>query len=583
MKSSERSNHNAWLVAATVLFLLTAALPVAWGQTAPTPTVKFLSPTSFHGEVPTVTDDDDLNSSFRLSAWVANAPSGSLVEFELVPGDGLTKPMTIGGGQPVTGDTFEYQWDIAEGPTGVLEGQHTLRATLYDTNGEALAVDSVTVNILHGETPQTGGESAIDMTYPVSGGPLGQYPAANGKTNSVFDVPELTVATVEAWFTTAAPGTAPVWRQCNDGESDTQYPDGVRCTYPADDPATKDVNEAVDPAKVTAVALLVAGDDGSADVARVIPYTQEPSGMRFDLFGRADGTGALDVKKPGSVVRAKDPNNPNAGFGCSDWIRLKVMDQVGRTIAGGNIDVHAQGPSDQLKFHTSYISALNPALYQAPSDGHAFPEKGTKCVAHHDAIAQQGEHPLGGLPDRKHIESTLGTRDNGTFDLAFESDQAGTTQVTAWVDKKDDDKFCTGETSASAALGWGSEPSGSNAEQPSDCAVVTPPPVEEPEFDGSRVVAIEPAATSVKAGRSVAIVGSIDAADELCQAGQTLRLKARRPSSGRFRTIATATTDSFGLAGFSAKVERTKLYRVVAPAAGECALAKSTIKKVRAI
>ena len=580
MKSRRRRTRNAWVVAGMAALLFTAAVPVAWGQAVPAPSVKFLSPTSFNGEIPTVTDDDSLNASYRLSAWVANAPSGSLVEFELVPGDAFTRPITIGGGQPVTGDTFEYQWDIAEGPTGVIEGQHTLRATLYDANSEEIAVDSMTVNIFHGDTSQTGGESAVDMTYPVSGGALGQYTTPNGRTNSVIDVPSLDVATVEAWFTTAAPGTAPVWRQCNDGESDTQYPDGIRCTYPGDDPTTKDVNEAVDPTKVTAVALLVAGDDGSADVARVVPYAQEPSAMRFDLFGRT-ATGTIDVDEPGSLVRTKDANT--GAFGCSDWIRLKLTDQVGRTVAGGNLDVHAQGPSDQLKFHTSYISALNPALYQAPSDGHSFPEKGTKCVAHHDAIAQQGEHSLGGQADRKHVESSLGTRDNGTFDLALESDQPGSTQLTVWVDKKDDDRFCAGEASASIALGWGSEPSSNNSEQPSDCAVVTPPPTEEPPFDGSRVASIEPAASRVRSGRSAAIVGSLDAADELCQTGQTLKLKAKRPDARRFLTIATATTDGFGLAGFSVKVERTKLYRVVAPAAGECALAKSTVKKIRAI
>ena len=562
--------------------MLTAGLPVAWGQSVAAPSVKFLSPTSFHGEVPTVTDDDSVNSAYRLSAWVANAPTGALVEFELVPGDPLTKPITIGGGQAVTDDTFEYHWDIAEGPTGVVEGKHTLRATLYDANSEAIAADSMSVNILHGDTSQTAGEDAIDLTYPVSGGPLGQYTAPNGKTNSVLEVPELAVDTIEAWFTTAPPGTSPVWRQCNDGEGDTQYPDGVRCTYPGDDPATKDINEAVDPSKVTAVALLVAGDDGSADVVRVVPYAQEPAGLRFSVFGRT-ATGTIDVDVAGSLSRPKDPNT--GAFGCSDWIRLKLTDQVGRTIAGANIDAHAQGPSDQLKFHTSYLSALAGPLYQPPSDGHSFPEQGTRCVKHHDTIAQQGEHALGGQADRKHVESASGTRDSGTFDLALESDQPGTTQLIAWIDKKDDDRYCTGEPGASVGLGWGQEGPSANGEQPGDCGVVIPDPepTEEPPFDGSRTAEIEPTATSVRSGRSTTVIGSIEGADQLCEAGQTLKLKAKKATARRFRTISVATTDAFGLASFEVKVERTKVYRVVAPAAGECALAKSTIRKIRAI
>ena len=578
-RSKRHMDRMFWLVAGIVALMIAMALPPAWGQTGATPSIKFLSPTSFAGEMPTVTDDDSLNASYRLSAWIANAPSGSLVEFELVPGDAFTKPMTIGGGRPVTSDTFEYQWDIAEGPTGVLEGRHTLRATLYDANSAELAVDSMTVNILHGDTAQTAGEAAVDMTYPFSGGPLGQYTAPDGRTNSVIDTPRLEPATVEAWFTTAAPGTSPVWRRCNAGESSTQRADGIRCTYPGDDPATKEVNEGVDPSKVTAVALLAAGEDGSADVVRVMPYTQELSAMSFGLFGKADGTAAINPDKPGSAVMARNASTET--FGCSDWIRLKLTDQVGRKIAGANIDVHAQGPSDQLKFHTSYISALNPPLYQAPNEGHSFPEKGTKCVTHHDAIAQQGEHAVGGQPDLKHVESPLGTRDDGTFDLALESDQAGTTQVTIWADKKDDDKYCSGEASTSLALGWGGEPSSNSPEQPSECAVI-PPPTEEP-FDGSRSASIEPSASAVRSGRSTTIVGSIEAADDLCEAGQVLKLKAKKATASRFRTVASATTDALGLSSFQVKVERTKVYRVVAPAAGECALAKSTIRKIRAI
>ena len=585
-----------WLVAGMVAILIATALPSAWGQTAATPSIKFLSPTSFAGEVPVVTDttgSGGVNASFRLSAWTANAPQGSLVEFELVPGDIiLTKPMTIGAGQPVADDTFEYQWDIAEGPTGVSEGLHDLKATLYDANSEELAVDTIRVNVLHGttEAQQDDNVPSLDIAYPVSGGPMGQFTAPNGRTNSVIDGKTSKVSpagySVQAWFTTSSPGTAPVWKLCNAGEDDlsTGLPDGVDCVYPIDNPDTKEINEAVDPTRVTAVGL--AGkkrEDGTADVVRVMPYAQDPTSLTSVLLAKGQPTKAPSSSgAAGNPVQKKD----DAGlWPCSDWLRVKVTDQVGRTIAAANLDAHAQGPTDQLKFHNGILSASPRPVFQPPSEAHSFPEAATSCTSTANAAAQQGEHGLGGQPDRKHVETVAGSRDNGVIDYALQPDQPGTTQLTVWVDEKDDDRFCSGEPSVAAGFGWGMDQAPTpQSEQPADCVVIPDPePTDEEPFDGTRTAAIEPSATAVKAGRTTSIVGSIDAAEELCEAGQTLKLKAKKATARRFRTIATATTDAFGLAAFDVKVERTKVYRVVAPAAGECALAKSTIRKIRAI
>ena len=585
-----------WVVAGMVAMMTATALPTAWGQTATTPSIKFLSPTSFAGEMPVVTDttgSGGVDASYRLSAWTASAPQGALVDFELVPGDlTLTKPMTIGAGQPVAGDTFEYQWDIAEGPTGVSEGLHDLKATLYDANGEQLAADTIRVNFLHGttEAQQDDNVPSLDITYPVSGGPMGQFTAPNGRTNSVIDAKTSKVSpagySVQAWFTTSPPGTAPVWRLCNAGEDDlsTGLPDGVRCTYPIDNPDTKEINEAVDPTRVTAVGL--AGkkrEDGTADVVRVMPYAQDPTSLTSVLLAKGTTGGPSTSNAPGTPVQSKDTDDA-VRFPCSDWLRVKVTDQVGRSIAGANLDAHAQGPTDQLKFHNGILSANPKPVFQPPSEGHSFPEAADTCTQTHDQAAQQGEHGLGGQPDRKHIETTSGTRDNGLIDYALRTDQPGTTQLTVWVDKKDDDRFCTDEPSTAAAFGWGTDQApAAHGEQPADCAVIPDPePTEEP-FDGSRSATIEPTATAVRSGRSTTVIGSIEAADDLCEAGQTLKLKSKKVTARRFRTIASATTDAFGLASFDVKVERTKVYRVVAPAAGECALAKSTIRKIRAI
>ncbi len=569
------------LIALTcAMAMVLSGLSTAWSQTVSGAAIEFLSPTSFAGEVPTLTDDSSgVNGTYRLSAWTANAPQGALVEFELLPGDAVTRPITIGSGTAVVGDTFEYEWDIAEGPTGVVEGTHTLKVTLYDADSNEVAADTLTVNIAHGSSAQTKGEIPIDLTYPLSGGPLGHYTASNGRTNTVLDSKKDGSATTKAFFTTSAPGTAPVWNTCNAGEANVDFGDGVRCTYPADDPATNDRNEAIDPTKVTAVAIAISKEDGSADVARVVPYLQEPSGMRFDMYGQLPH-GVINVDAPGSPVKQKDDSG---NFPCSDWIRLKVTDQVGRTIAAANVDAHASGPSDQLKFHTSYLAALASPHLRAPEDGHSFPEQGTKCVGTHDTIGPQGEHSLAGKPDNKHVETTAGTKDNGTFDLRLQTDQPGLTNLTVWTDKKNDDKFCSGEPSFATTLSWGTEQQSGGGEQPAACDVLPEPPTTEDPFDGSRTAGIETSASSVVKGQKATIVGSIDAAEEACEIGQSLKLKAKRPSAARFRTVAAGTTDAFGLTSFKVTVKRTKIYRVVAPAAGKCERARSAERSIRAL
>lgn len=589
MNEVRRFKKRALVALGCIAALFAVAIPAASGQTSGTPSIQFLSPSSVEGEVPTLTDEATaVNAAYRLSAWTANAPSGAIVEFELVPGDSFTQPMTIGVGRAVLPDTFEYDWDIAEGPTGVLEGAHTLKATLYDAAGDELAATTQAVNILHGSSGQTNGEASIDFTYPVSGGPLGYYTASNGVTNSMFDGVKLDqAASVKAYYTTTQPGSLPEWRVCNTGELTLFFDDGVRCNYPKDKQDT-DVDEGVDVSQVTAVALTLAREDGSADIARVVPYLQVPSSLTQSILGRSDSSGGPSTSKTGVLRKEKDERT--GFFPCSDWIRVAPTDQVGRKIAAVNLDAHAQGPSDQLKFNNSYLSSVigNPPLLP-PSDGHSAPEKAANCRSDNDTIGQQGEHGIAGQPDRKHVETRTGTNDAGQFDFALATDQPGIAQVTIWVDQKDDDRFCRGEEGASTSIGfaWGVAEQPAQSESPADCVSAQPSPdptiVEPPVFDGSRTARIQPAKVQVVSGRRVGILGGITAVEEACEVGQALRLRAKRPSAARFRTIAGGTTDATGTHTFRVLVERTKVYKVVAPAAGECVRARSTTATIRAV
>lgn len=561
------------VVALAVSALVFTVVPA--GASTSQPSISFLSPASFNGESPVLTDDDDgVDTAYRLSAWIAGAPADSMVEFELVPGDATTPPLTIGTGTSVGGDTFEYLWDIPEGPSGVLEGTHELRASLYGPTGEeALAFDQIEVSILHGATPTTAGEAALDLVQPKSGQPLGFHTDPAGVTSSVFEAKKQSGAAVTGWFTTSAPGSDPVWRVCNAGESDRDFADGVRCTMPQDDAATEDADESVHALSITAVALALSKDKGSADVARVFPYVQVPGAISYALFGENPATGVIDTKVAGTGVRTAGPDGT---FGCSDWVRVAVVDQMGLPIGGMNIDVHAQGPSDQLKLHTSYNSVLSTPHSQAP-DGtsHVTPtEPGTKCVRSHDAVPVQGEHPRPARPDIKHVESTGGTRDDGTFDIRVRADQAGETLLTVWADEMDDDRFCVDEAAGSneIRLLWGEgDAVPISSEEPSTCEATGP---------FAREISAAPSDFAVQPGRAFTIDGSIQSDQAACVGVQIVKLKTRRNVSQRFRTIASSTTDEAGTYSFETSLTRSRQYRVVAPAAMDCLRAASPTVRV---
>ncbi|MDQ3982619.1 MAG: hypothetical protein M3271_08070, partial [Actinomycetota bacterium] len=448
--------------------LMTLVVPAAVSLAAAEPRIAFLNPSSFAlaGERGYVISDAETDTGpgccdasdgvYRFSAWVSDAPAEATVFFTVVQGAfDFELPGVRPSGSATSSDTWEASWDI---PPEVLNGPATVTAYVVLDN-EPVAQASVDVTIMRIEP-------AIDIAYPQSGGSFGTFaplasalpekgPATRKKPLATVDAlytatPDMTF--VRTFYTTSPAGTDPRWQVCGTeviGTNNNNADNGVRCTL-----AT-----AADAQAVTAVAS-IANDspndyddrfNESGDAVRVVPYAQQPSEVVLNELAEQR------VEKDDGVDR----------FFCSATITATVTDQLGRVIPGANVDAEAAGPTDAVKFHTSAVLGGN----VAPDRGNHSREPAFDCTGRPEvpppnaSPGTQGEHPMFGSPDPKHIESPGGgTGDRGTLGIRLHSGAPGVTQYTVWADEVDDgcaandDRFTVGEPAAAGSIGWETGP-----------------------------------------------------------------------------------------------------------------------------
>ncbi|MDQ4065493.1 MAG: hypothetical protein M3161_05545, partial [Actinomycetota bacterium] len=382
------------------------------------------------------------------------------------------------------------------------------------------------------------------------------------------------------------PGTEPQWKVCGTElvgtTSNSRAGNGVRCTLTAEDQLA-----------VTGVAAVTndSPDDYEARfnqsgdaVAVGSAYAQQPTGLAFVT----DGLQRVE----------REPSSQR--FYCSAAQTVVLTDQAGRHIASANVDVHATGPNDQLKYDTFSVLTIN----QAPDRGAHQEEPAFDCTGQRTAAPTappgngnpdtQGEHQRFGAPDRKHIESLAGgTSDIGRFSFRLHATEEGTTDFTVWVDEVDDgcltndDAFTEGELNVTGAIGWVRNPSLA-LPQPFEplvaCGDPEPDPTEPPpppvEQDESRTVSLRFAQKNIVVGKPVRFAGRVKASDQTCAADQKVVLKIRRPG-GKFWNAATTTTDATGRFAFVKKAKVPRDYRAVAPPAAFCERARSAILTLR--
>ena len=488
MAGHERRRALSALV--TILFslviLVAPLIAIAVAQGAPS--IKIWAPSDYNeesNESPMVISDfstgndeaDDVNErTYRLMATSQNTPSPALVEFELQLSTVST--ITIGTATQRGPDAWEYDWDIS----GVVDGEYRVRAILYSGTGLTASEvdrDEAVVLIRSGNPATDAAAEAADITYPLNGDQVGFYTnPLSGSTNTVMQVEYSANTTfVEAFYTVSDVGDEPVWKSCA-GPADVN----LSGEAPAAGISMRCVLEEADQGGLSVTGLAVVANnspnedpffgfgasydpnlDQAGDAVRVFPYEQDAVQMTID---------DAEVRHDGTFTT------------CSPVQQVTVTDQNGKPIAGLNVDVHARGPSDQLKYRISGTPGFARPTYpdlKTPDKAHSGTESAFACGSPNQTFAttRQGDHNVPGAPDVKHIESSAGQTNNpGRFGIELKSDSVGGTQVTFWADEDDDDQFCDDEPSAAGSVGWTVPAPPAVGETPvlSDCPIPEPPP-----------------------------------------------------------------------------------------------------------
>ena len=419
MKRRDLRARNTFLAVALSAAIVGALFPALPAVAAPA--IQLVNPSGYSPTL-RISDKEDDENTYHLVAWVAEVPANPFVEFELAtPATGLA---TVTGVQVAT-DTWAADFNI---PDTVPDGQYLLRAILYSGQDDQ-ATDTQTITVQ--SNPNVKPAETVEMTYPANGGGLGFFTPTGGRGAAVLEgIVSSAAARVRALYSITDPGKEPVWEPCGSGVPDDNNEVRARCTLVDDGPATR----------VRAVALVAnntpppgeafAAGDETGDAHRVIPYSQTPTGLQFD------------------------PETEKVDPGSCALVKISVFDQSAQEIVGANVDVHATGPDDQLRFGSSRGST---SAFQAPDKVHTGSEPTVKC-APTDEDNSQGEHNVPASPDQKHIESRSGTGVDGSFTFALRSESKGGTLIQAWADVDGDDAQAPGEASGGAQLGWGTAP-----------------------------------------------------------------------------------------------------------------------------
>lgn len=427
---------------------------------------------------------------YHFSAWVDNVPPSPFVEFRIKDGNNTVVASLNATQTAGSSDTFEAFWTI---PASINDGSYTLETFLFrnftgpgtgelaDSDTQAITIDNKPEPGPLPGTPETPAGENVTIDYPVNGGPLGVNVPRSGSSTFVIEGKASSgTSTVQPFYTVSRPGTEPSFKSCggNTTATDTNN-DGIKdfrliCTIAAGDFPLSVTGVSVVPTRTTGP-LPPQSTKGASDGHRVKAYFQRPASVTIDPSTRG-----------------------NAATGTCQKFVATVRDQNGRQIAGTNVDVHAVGPDDALRFDVgTAFSDRN----KAPDKGDHASDAGIVCNASGNqsgqgAAGSQGAHVVPAGPDIKHIESVDGTDAAGQFEFSVFSSAPGTTQITAWADFDDDDLICASEPRGAASVGWGPDNAAPTpvAEEPSvqSCPVPDPSPSPSPSPTPTRPATASP-------------------------------------------------------------------------------------------
>ena len=427
------------------------------------PTIQWLNPSKYTAEE-IVSDKEDDDGTYHLVAWVGNRPSDAVVEFTYQVADESMNEVTICTATrvPTTNDTYECDWELGSesGGTDTDDGEYELRAILYSSSaaspspspGQPPEVDRDEETVTVEREAET-----VEIEYPVNGGQLGVYdPPGDQPAGFVMDVETSDGAEgVRAFYSESPPGTEPSWQNCQQ-QTTVSFSDGTKrigCVLQDADDENTDITAvaavAMDRQPGTTPAPSCPPVPVGCTTPAPVPGSVEPeSGDAHRVFRYVQNPATVELPPP-SENRPNDEGN----FTCQ-VLTSTVRDQSGRPIWRVNMDVHATGPGDEVRFGEVPGTTSS---FDAPDQGGHQTENTDTCG---DAPAEQsapaqGRHTNVSGPDPKHIESVEGSDTSGRFTFAVRSpSREGTSTVTAWADEDDNDDRQAAEPFDTTTITW---------------------------------------------------------------------------------------------------------------------------------
>lgn len=452
------------------------------------PVGNFLNPDVDDGpgnEISDLNDGTDGLYHFVLRAADPSADGHTIasVQIQIEDGDADAAFENIGAATQVGAtNIWELKWDqSAHTPAADVNADAgQVQAFVTDSGGETATIGPFAV-VFNNSTDET-----VEITQPTNGGNLGFFnrdgdPALEAQISGTASDGNIDAAgEVELFYTKAPLGTAnPAWIDCDPG--------GITVAVTPD--------PALGPFSTwTGECELQGGDTPDLVTAVAARADDADAGEAGNESGDAHGVSGFT-----QVVSTADisPTTDTGSTGFCNTFTLKVRDQQGGDIVGANVDVHAQGPDDQIQFamnndegavanppdtvsdfhktpsaattHTFGNSAACDELDQndfnreddadAVADNLSFDDVNTASPAGDPAADLQfheGIHvdPGGtGTNDIRHIE---GTTDFDGFQFSIDSPVNGTTNLTGWADTVTENDVINGaEPQATATKTWG--------------------------------------------------------------------------------------------------------------------------------
>ncbi|MDQ3982767.1 MAG: hypothetical protein M3271_08840, partial [Actinomycetota bacterium] len=319
------------------------------------PQIELLNPSSNSNVVSDKDSDpsantDPTDTQYHFNAWARNIPADPLVEFFIIQGD-IT--ILLGSSTLKGTDTFDVFAEIPNSltettlsaTTGEATGNTaTVRAVLYANNG-AQEVDrdeqTVIVNqsdpssdqLMQGAANRANAAETIEMTYPLNTGLMGFFTQQGQQPAGVVEVTSsASTDHVAVSYTISPVGTEPSWKDCNSSdETRANSADGVRCTLQSGDR----------PDQVTAMGVVAMDQESGA------PAGAEPSSVK----NAGDAHRAIGFEQEPAAVFVSS-HSVSTLPACSPVVTVSVQDSAGREVVNAQVDVHAQGPHDNLWFNT---------------------------------------------------------------------------------------------------------------------------------------------------------------------------------------------------------------------------------------